>query len=194
MEKRLFKPMHVFQTILDLNIGSISINDRLDMINLYYCIETFLENCRTNNLHFSKYLENKVILSYNDLDSKLKESMNIIYYPAMAYYYYKKQDFKRANDNINKSIYFIEQHEHLNVNFVLAKIEQTINKYRIHLKENKLNEASKIGNSIINFILSGSSSDYISKSHLFSSIPKKELDELLLNFNTIFVNNFKTTN
>ncbi|MEY4964007.1 MAG: hypothetical protein RLZZ323_1326 [Bacteroidota bacterium] len=194
MENRSFKPMHVFQTILEIHNSSISINDRLDMINLYYCIEAFIENCRSNNLHFSDYLKNKVILSYNELDTRLKESMNIIYYPAMAFYNYYKKDFNLANDNIDKSIYFIEQHEHLNVNFVLAKIEQSINKYKIYYKDNKLNEANKIGNSIIDFLAEGSSSEFISKSALFSSIPKKELNELFLDFKSLFVNDFKTYN
>lgn len=194
MENRPFKPMHIFQTILDLHIKSISINDRLDMINLYYCIETFLENCRSNNLHFSDYLKNKLIISYNNLDNKLKDSINIIYYPAMAYYNYKNLEYEQAKENLNKSIYFIEKHENLNVNFVLAKIEQTINIYRVYIKENKLNEAYKIGTSIIEFILKGKSTEYISESNLFSAIPKKELDDYFLNFNSIFEKNIKTFN
>jgi tetratricopeptide (TPR) repeat protein len=194
MENRPFKPMHIFQTILDLHKEKIVIDDKLDMLNLYYTIETFLQNCRTNNMHFSNYLYDKVILSYNQLSDELKNSMNVIYYPAIAYYYYKKQDYNNAINNLNNSIAFIEKLENLDVNFVFAKIEQTINKYKVNVKINNRIEANKIGLSISDFLLTGNPSEYITKSVLHSSIPKKEKDDYYAHFVSIFENDFKTTN
>lgn len=192
MEIKPFMPMHIFQTILDLHKENISTDDKLDMINLYYHIETYLQNCRTNNMHFSNYLNDKVVLSYNQLSDELKNSMNIIYYPAIAYYDLKKENYISSINNLNKSIFFIEKLENLNVNFVFAKIEQTINKYKVNVKTKNLIEANKIGLSISDFLLTGNPSEFITKSVLYPSIPKKEKDDYYNHFISIFDNDFKT--
>ena len=133
-------------------------------------------------------------MSYNQLSDELKKSMNVIYYPAIAYYDLKKQDYENAINNLNNSIVYIEKLENLDVNFVFAKIEQTINKYKVNVKNKNLIEANKIGLSISNFLLTGKSSEYITKSVLYSSIPKKEKDDYYSHFVSIFENDFKTNN
>lgn len=174
--KKPFKSEHIFQTILkDMQGKKMSIDDKMDAISLYYSCETLLQNSRKRNKNISKYQQENLIREYNEINQNLKQHLGIIFYPACAYYEFIFGDLLLSEKHITKTLRLINKIEHIHSNYVLAKIEQSINLCRIFKLNKKYTKYRALAEYLCQFIETGQANKMISHSPLFKEVPKSEL-------------------
>jgi hypothetical protein len=106
-----------------------------------------------------KYLTDKNITYSN----KLSEiAMNSLYFPDVAYYFFKKQDYEKAQINIEKSyIEFDTLFDMGYKNVIFNFVEQKINEFRIKIKNSLENGSFNFLDKTIYYEVKEDNSDFI---------------------------------
>jgi hypothetical protein len=115
-------------------------SNQVDLFKMYFVFNKYkkiLHSLRVGDIVLAeynlKYLTDKNITYSN----KLSEiAMNSLYFPVIAYYFFKKQDYAKAQTNIEKSyIEFDTLFEMGYKNVIFNFVEQKINEFRILYKK-----------------------------------------------------------
>lgn len=112
----------------------------LFVFNKYKKILHFLRNGDMVLAEYNlKYLIDKNINYSNDLS---KTSMDSLYFPIVAYYYYKKNDYLSAKINLDKSYSEFDKLYHRGYkNVIFNFVEQKVNEFRILINQKQYSES-----------------------------------------------------
>lgn len=167
---------HIFKILLKQTPFKSNANIEMQMIDIYFCCQSLLQNSRNNHKNLSLFQKNILDKKYQELNKEVKYYMGVIYYPAYAYYEYTNCNFNKSENLLNKSIEVIELYENLDYNMSLAKLEQLMNIYKLNKKKKDSCNLKKIATAIDKYINSGEGSKYISESKFYHMIPNKILN------------------
>lgn len=148
----------VFSELLNF---SKQVSNEEDVFKMYFVFNKYkkiLHSLRVGDIVLAeynlKYLTDKNITYSN----KLSEiAMNSLYFPVVAYYFFKKQDYEKAQINIEKSyIEFDTLFDMGYKNVIFNFVEQKINEFRILYHKNENDKAISLINSLVKNIISDS--------------------------------------
>ena len=123
------------------------------VFNKYKKILLFL---REENFVLAEYnLEYLINKNINYSNEVIKDSMDSLYFPVVAYYFYRKKDYTKALLNINEAYdkfdkLYQQGYHHIIFNYV----EQKINEFRILIREEKFNDSIDLVKELFQNILS----------------------------------------
>lgn len=102
------------------------------------------------NYYFKKGEE---MMSKSNLNEEVLKYLNIYITPKLSYYYYKKADFKTAEELTWKALYETEYIETEFPNMHMGKIQQLHNIVRVLVKQNRYSEAHQYECDILNYLM-----------------------------------------
>ncbi len=118
-----------------------------------------LKQLRKNNVetYLEKSKEIAAILNSLELNERELKVSSLFALPVIAYYYYKKGDYKESLNYTHESIlnddYFLDKHPFLYGH----KIQQLHNIMRTHFKANEITKACKLCSDVLNHLIFGKS-------------------------------------
>ena len=146
----------VFSELLNFSKPVSNEEDVFKMYLVFNKYKKILHSLRVGDIVLAEY-NLKYLTDKNITDSnKLSEiSMNSLYFPVVAYYFFKKQDYEKAQINIEKSyIEFDTLFDMGYKNVIFNFVEQKINEFRILYQKKENDKAIELIQSLFQNVIS----------------------------------------
>jgi hypothetical protein len=148
-----FQRHHIFFDILNFSKENATTEQIMDMLFHFSCYEKSLNQARGGNTTLASFWLEEADKNELSLSKKSEQGMKALYYPMTSFLKYAKKDYNSARHEMRKAInclnYLIDNG--LSVAY-LAKIEQSLNIFRITIAMNDNAEAIKYASCILSYV------------------------------------------
>lgn len=146
---------HIFFDIIKFSTKESTENDTFSMYFIFNKYQKILQLLRKNNFslaeHHLKYLNNNPVVFSNKLS---KIGMESLYFPVIAYYYYKKGEYNLALKNLYNAYPIIDDlYAQGFIDAPFCIVEQKTNECKILLEKKEIDKALDLALSLLKNIL-----------------------------------------
>ncbi len=151
----------IFENILELYSAHATLDEQMEMMYNYSYYQKALNEYRKDNLNLGDYYITKVGIEKLNINDKAKKSMEVLYYPAYSYKFYKSGDYNNALTQLDLGIEAINaiNDNLINEHLIKARLEQTYNKFKIFIQQKNQTEITRYATLIITHLLSNTKNE-----------------------------------
>ncbi|AKD04288.1 hypothetical protein POKO110462_13355 [Pontibacter korlensis] len=155
-KKAKYNRNHIFEDIKGVIRGQLSTTELMDINYHFNVYEKCLALSREGALELAAYWINLVDTMNAELSEAIRQPLQVLYHPMVAYFHYARKDYKKALASLGEekrvAESFFREHEDLKMEYAM---EQTVNFYRVFFAMQEPQELIRYGRAILLFATNG---------------------------------------
>ncbi|MBV8254761.1 MAG: hypothetical protein JO154_19325 [Chitinophaga sp.] len=152
-DKRIHSTPHIFHEVMEYCRSYATPQEMMDMRFHFVQYEKCLDAARGKDLQLSQYWLDYVATYPLEIGEVGKMGIGILEYPTKAFHAYASRDYSAATAHMKTSLEVLDSfYQHGFIAAGKAKLEQTLNLYKVYMKGGDFTNAISTATHLLNFV------------------------------------------